>query len=315
MAKRDYYEILGVSRNASDEEIKKAHRRLARQYHPDVNKSNKQAEEKFKEAQEAYDVLSDPAKRRNYDQFGHAGVSGGFDPGVDPFKGARRSGRRAPNPADFGFDPQDINNGQFQDIFEQLFGSRGPYGGGAGRGRSAPLRGADREMTLTIDFADAARGTHVPLTIHREGGPENIEVKVPGGVVSGNKIRVRGKGGSGAEPGDLILTVEVREHRFFRRDGLDVILDLPVTVFEAMLGAKVTVPTLDGPVSLTIPPGSSSGARLRLRERGAHRRNEKGDQIVVLKVMVPRELSSADRAALEAMAARYPMNVRRELDT
>ena len=340
MAKRDYYEVLGVARNATADEIKRAHRKLARKYHPDMNKNNPTATEQFKEVQEAYDVLSDPTKRSNYDQFGHAGVGGGVGSGAgaggDPFEAFRRatggrgngrSWRGGPNVTVEEFDPEDFGAGgsQFSDIFEQLFGRAGAAGrGGAaaagragprGRVRPEPQRGADVEHPVTLSFEQAARGTTLPLQINRDGKLETIDIKIPPGVKDGSRIRIRGRGQQsvGGESGDLFIVTQVRPHEFFRREGLDILLDLPLSMYEALNGTKVTVPTLDGPVTLTIPPGTSSGAKLRIKGRGVERGDEKGDQYVVTRVIVPKDLDDEDRALLKKLEAKRPLNPRENL--
>jgi len=349
MAKRDYYDILGVARGASADEIKKAHRKLARQYHPDMNKNNASATERFKEVQEAYDVLSDPEKRKAYDQFGHAGVEGGVGAGAggaggDPFEAFRRgsgrgggNGRRqwrsGPNVTVEDFDPGEFGGGNFADIFEQLFGSRGGAGaaggpagfgrrgasgrGGAGRmGPTEPARGEDVEHAVTLTFAQAARGTTLPLQISRDGKVETIEVKIPAGVKDGSRVRIKGRGqqvSGGGESGDLYIVTQVHPHPYFRRDGLDILLDLPVSVYEAMSGTKVEVPTLEGPVTLTVPPGTSSGAKLRVKGRGIQRGDEKGDQLVVVKVIVPKNLDDEAKELLSKLEAKAPVNARADV--
>ena len=333
MAKRDYYEILGVSRNATADEIRKAHRKLVRQFHPDVNKNNKQAEERFKEVQEAYDVLSDADKRKSYDEYGHVGVGQGQQPGGDPFDAFRRArgGRGAPgyqqwrggpNVTVEEFDPSDFGNGQFSEVFEQLFGggrrtaAGGGYGAGGGRSsRSAPIeRGGDVEYPVTLTFAQAARGTTLSLQINRGGSMENIEIKIPPGVKDGSRVRIKGKGEQGpGGGGDLFIITTVHPHPSFRREGLDILLDLPLSLYEALLGTKVTVPTLDGPVTLTIPPGTSSGAKLRIKERGIFRGDEKGDQFVVTRIVVPKDIDADDRKTIEKLASKHPVNARADL--
>ncbi|HTL31165.1 MAG TPA: DnaJ C-terminal domain-containing protein [Tepidisphaeraceae bacterium] len=336
MAKRDYYEVLGVSKGASADEIKKAHRKLVRQYHPDVNKNNKQAEEKFKEVQEAYDVLSDPQKRANYDQFGHAGVGAGGMPGGDPYEafrraqagrgGGRHEWREGPGVTVEDFDPSDFGNGQFADIFEQLFG-RGGRAGGAGvgggfggrgggrtRARPEPQRGADVEYPVTLTFAQAARGTTLPLQINRGGKVETIEVKIPAGVKDGSRIRLKGQGEqTGGEPGDLFIVTAVHPHPYFRRQGLDILMDVPISLWEALLGTKVEVPTLDGPVTLTIPAGASSHAKLRIKGRGIQRGGERGDQFVVVKVVLPKVLDDEDKKTIDQLAKKHPINPRADM--
>ena len=339
MAKRDYYEVLGVSKGASADEIKRAHRKLARQYHPDMNKNNPSATEKFKEVQEAYDVLSDAEKRKRYDQFGHAGVDSGGG-GADPFEAFRRSagagagrsgnGRRqqwrhGPNVTVEDFDPSDLGGGNFSDIFEQLFGRGGVAGGpgagfnrgpGGGRApRAEPQRGADVEHGITLTFAQAARGTTLPLQINRDGKLETIEVKIPAGVKDGSRVRIRGRGqqSAGGESGDLYIVTQVHPHPYFRREGLDVLLDVPISMYEALLGTKVEVPTLDGSVTLTIPPGTSSGAKLRIKARGIERGEEKGDQHVVIKVVVPKSLDDEGRELLKQLQAKFPVDARADV--
>lgn len=334
MAKRDYYDVLGVSKTASADEIKKAHRKLALKHHPDRNKNNKEAEERFKEIQEAYDVLSDPTKRQNYDQFGHAGVGAGApggSPNGDPFEAFRRAQqqggrggysqwRASPGVSVEDFD---VNSGDFSEIFEQLFGGRGsPTGGGrasagraAPRGRRAqPARGQDIEHPVTLSFEQAARGVMLPLQISRGDSTETIEIRIPAGVKDGSRVRIKGKGEqSGGEPGDLYIVTHVSPHRWFRREGLDIYLDVPLSLYEALLGTKVTVPTLDGQVTLTIPPGASSGAKLRIKGHGIERAGEKGDQYVVVRIIVPKNLDDDDKAAIEQIARKHPINARADV--
>jgi curved DNA-binding protein len=336
MAKRDYYEVLGVSKGASADEIKRAHRKLARQYHPDMNKNNASATEKFKEVQEAYDVLSDAERRKRYDQFGHAGLEGGpaGADGHDPFEAFRRgagrgNGRRgqwrqSPNVTVEDFDPSEFGAGNFGEIFEQLFGGRGaPGAAGAagargGRPRAqppGPQRGADVEHGVTLTFAQAARGTTLPLQINRDGRLETIEVKIPAGVKDGSRVRIRGRGQqtSAGESGDLYIVTQVHAHPYFRRDGLDILLDVPLSLYEALLGTKVEVPTLEGPVTLTIPPGTSSGAKLRIKGRGIERGEEKGDQLVVVKVIVPKVLDDEGKDLVKRLQAKAPLDARADV--
>src|SRR4051812_38611066 len=258
MAKRDFYDVLGISRTASADEIKKAHRKAVRQYHPDANKNNPKAEEKFREAQEAYDVLSDPEKRANYDQFGHAGVGvGGAGPGPgegfrDPFEQFRRSQGRSgrgnrqwqagPNVSVEDFDFQDAQG--FGDIFEQFFGGRGG-GGGAGvrggggggrtRGGAAPQKGGDVGHPGELTVEQAARGVTLPLQINRDRRIETIEIKIPPGVKDGSRVRIKGRGQqTNGEPGDLYIITSVTPHAYFRREDLDIYLDVPISMYEAV---------------------------------------------------------------------------------
>ncbi len=340
---KDYYAVLGVSRSASDGEIKKAYRKLARKYHPDVNPGSKQAEAKFKEVGEAYDVLSDPEKRKRYDEFGRAAFDGGFDPSVFRRRGggAGRGGRTA----GFDFGPFTGGTGgaegpSFEDLFSDLLGGTGRRRA-RGSGPEFGVRGADLEQPIAVSFEEAARGATRDLEIARDvvceacggagvlsGGQtcptclgrgsvrrrERVTVKIPAGVETGSRIRLAGKGGAGAgngPAGDLFLVVEVTPHRWFKREGDDVRLELPVTVAEAALGTKVDVPTLDGPVALTVPPGSSSGTTLRLRERGIQRlKGGRGDQLVTLKIVLPKTLDETSKALLEEFARRSPVDPR-----
>jgi DnaJ-class molecular chaperone len=341
MAKRDYYEILGVPRTAKAEEIRKAHRRLVRQYHPDVHKNDAAMEAKFKEVQEAYDVLSDETKRARYDQFGHAGVGAepGYGPagGADPFEAFRRqqaarggagAGPRAgyrrwqpnPNVSVEDFDGMKEGGAGFADIFEQFFGQQragaaAAAGRGGGRQRTQPARGEDIEYPVTLTFAQAARGMTLPLQISRDGKLETIDVKIPAGVKEGSRVRIKGKGQhTNGEPGDLFIVTRVLPHPYFRREGLDIQMDLPISMYEALLGTKVDVPTLDGPVTMSIPPGTSSGAKLRIKERGIHRGAEKGDQYSIVKIMVPKAIDEEDKQLLAKLQAKHPVEARKDVN-
>ncbi|MBN1846331.1 MAG: DnaJ domain-containing protein [Sedimentisphaerales bacterium] len=322
MTKRDYYEVLGVSRGASKEEIKKAYRRLAKKLHPDHAGKDKSAEQRFKEVTEAYDVLGDAKKRQAYDRFGHAGVKmedfgsgypggsqaysyqGGSPAGgvhfdfSDIFGGAGQGGSRA-DP--FGFGGVDLG-----DIFEQIHQQQGRRVGRAGRTGPAP-RGQDIAHILTIGFDEAIRGTGRQIeatVVQTDGGrrTERITVKIPPGVDNGSKIRLRGKGqpGPGGE-GDLIITIQVTPHPYFRREGADLYLDVPLTFREAARGAKVDVPTLDGATTVTIPPASSSGRKLRLKGKGvpAAKTGQVGDMYLILKIVPPETLDEESRRLLD----------------
>jgi curved DNA-binding protein len=322
MAKRDYYEVLGVKRTASQDDIKKAHRKLVRQYHPDVNRNNPQAAEKFKEVQEAYDVLSDDAKRKNYDQFGHDGprpFPGGG--GGDPFEAFRRGqggprthtwqGGPGATVEDFDFD----TGGGMGSIFEQLFGQRaGAQRPGGARGRAQAPRGADVEHPVPLTFEQAARGTNLPLQINRDGKIESIEIKIPAGVKDGSRVRIKGQGErAGGAPGDLFIITTVEPHSYFKREGLDVLLELPISLYEAIEGTKINVPTLDGPVTLTIPPGTSSHAKLRIKGRGIFRGTEKGDQLVIIRIVIPKDLGEDEKKAIEKLGSKHPIHARADV--
>ncbi len=311
MAKRDYYEVLGIGRSASDDEIKKAYRKLARQFHPDVNKEAN-ASEKFAEVQEAYDVLSESGKRKKYDQYGHAAASASPE-AYEEMRRAHRARSQGVSPEDFGAQ----GDGQFGDIFDQLFGGQGPFGRQGGRRRhpAAPARGSDVEYPVVLSFEQAARGSNLPLRINLGGQIETIDVKVPAGVKDGSRVRVRGKGDrSGNQPGDLIIVVSVTPHPYFRRDGLDITLDLPISLYESLLGTRVEVPTLDGKVTLTLPPGTSSGSKMRIKGRGVKRSGEQGDQFCVIKIVVPKNLSDDEQAFIHELSRKYPLTPRENLE-
>jgi curved DNA-binding protein len=317
VAEPDLYQTLGVARGASEEEIRKAYRKLARKFHPDVNPNNKQAEERFKRVSFAYDVLSDPNKRKLYDEFGHSGLSQGFDPEqARAYARWSEGARRSPFSESFqeqgfeGFDAESL-----EDLLGGLFGRAG-----AGRPGRAVRRGTDAEAEVEVDFLDAVRGGEVRVSVHKAepgGGAaeRTLRIRIPPGTDEGSRIRLAGQGGPGDPPGDLYLRLRVRPHPFFRREGADLSLDLPVTLPELIRGASVEVPTPDGPVSMTIPPRSQNGRKLRLRGKGATRAGGgRGDLLVRLAVRLP----EADGERLEEVAREIePLygdaNVRAEL--
>ncbi|MGI6669106.1 MAG: molecular chaperone DnaJ [Acetivibrionales bacterium] len=354
-SKRDYYEVLGISRNASDDEIKKAYRKLAKKYHPDINPGDKNAEAKFKEVNEAYEVLSDPQKRSRYDQFGHAGV----DP--NGFTGAG---------AGFGFDFGDFGLG---DIFESFFG--GGFGRST-RSRTAPQKGADLKYSVEISFEEAAFGVNkdinvsrhekcskcegsgakqgtVPATCKQCGGTGQVQYKqstpfghfvnvrtcdvcrgegkvivdpcpdcngrgktrryvkiklsIPAGIDDGQTISLRGEGEPGVRggpPGDLYVLVNVKPHPIFRRQGNDVVCEIPITFVQAALGAEIEVPTLDGKVKYTVPEGTQTGTIFRLRGKGIPyiRGSGRGDQYVKVEIDVPKKLNEKQKQLLREFA-------------
>ncbi len=311
MAQKDPYEILGVSRNATQDEIKRKYRQLAKQLHPDRNPGNKQAEERFKELQAAYEVLGDPERRAQYDRFG----AGGPRPDFHTWASAGGAADASP------FEGIDIEFGDLGSIFEQFFRRSGP----GSRRRTTRVnrrpqpqaRGADLEITLDLTFEEAARGCkrEVVLRGGAGGGSQRIEVRIPAGVQDDQRIRVRGKGHGGpGGPGDLMIRCRVRPHPYFRREGDDVFLDLPLTITEAALGTKVEIPTLDGPTVVTVPPGTSSAKRLRLRGKGIRRPGGKtGDMYVVVRIVAPQHLTPKARALLRDLAAEIRDNPRRDL--
>lgn len=290
--KRDYYEVLGVAKAATVDEIKRAYRTLAKRYHPDRNPNDAAAEQKFKEVQHAYSVLSDAKKREEYDRFGEVGVGQ-----WQTKPGGQRvyqwgSGREVREE-----DLEDLfsafGGSGPSSIFEELFGTGRSRGGGRGRTRvrRQPERGADVEQVVDLTFEQAARGTTIALRLERGGNgrSETLDVHIPAGVEDGQKIRVRSRGGDGADhPGDLILVCHVGPHPYFERRGADIYLDMPISFAEAALGAKLEVPTLDGPTTVTIPAGTAGGTRLRLREKGvANKGGGRGDQYLTIRIVPP----------------------------
>lgn len=307
MPQRDLYEILGVSRTASQDDVKKAYRRLAKQYHPDVNPGNKVAEEKFKEVTAAFEVLSDPKRRKLYDEFGADSLRTGFDEQrADEVRRWRRQGAPPGGmPFDFG-DFATVDVGQygsfdFGTIFGDLFGGRGA----ARPRRAGPSPGADAQAELEISLGDAVLGAERDVRVDGK----TLRVRIPAGIDDGAQIRLAGQGGPGARggpSGDLFLRVRLREHPHVRREGKDLVVDLPVTVPEAAEGAEVRLPTFEGPVALRVPRGASSGMRLRLRGKGLPdvHGGVRGDLYAVVQVVLPRD-SEALREAARALAPLY----------
>ncbi len=294
MAKRDYYEVLGIKRDANEAQIRSAYRKLARKFHPDVNKAPGAAD-KFKEATEAYEVLSDAQKRGMYDQFGHAGPNNGPSPGGEAtynWHGRPGGGAAVGFEEILGGFGGGLSGLSLEEILQSLGGGR--------RGARAQARsmGADLESHLTLDFLDAVRGTTTSLRLQRpeaSGGSESITVRIPPGVSEGGRVRIRGKGADGAAArGDLYIVLHIREHPYFRREGDDIYVDVPIGLAEAALGAKVDVPTVDGMTTVTIPPGSPSGRHLRLRGKGVASPDgsRRGDQYAVIRIVPPPKLSS-----------------------
>lgn len=383
--KNDYYQALGVNRGANAEEIRKAYRKLARKFHPDLNPGDKAAEDRFKKVQEAYDVLSDDEKRKIYDQYGF------YSPNIPPNGSGPEAGAAGGGPNFGGFDFNEFLRQQqaagggtqtqeegfgFGDIFGQFFGR--------GRQRNAapqPERGADLEYGLNVDFWQAIRGTQVKLNITRQdlcetchgtgssgnqvavcpecdgtgtvtqmagamkfnltcprcGGsgrlknacptcrgegrvarPDSVEVRIPQGVASGSRLRVAGKGNAGmagGPPGDLYITVRVEEHPFFKRNGDNIEIQVPLTVSEAGLGAKIEVPTIDGRALLKIPQGTHNGQKFRLREKGVFngRKNVRGDEIVEVVLRAPDVHNERTRELLRELAQVQASDVRAEM--
>lgn len=389
--KHDYYKTLGVERGASEDDIRKAYRKLARKYHPDLNPGDKAAEERFKNVQEAYDILNDSKKRSMYDQVGYysdSGFGGGFGGGFPG--GAPRGGptmdfggfdftemfRDAQNEARKGRGPStgtSSGGGQFKDIFSQFF-----KGGESGKEEAPPEKGADLEYGLNISFWESIQGAQKKIEITRydkcgmcngTGGNDSgtascpqcdgtgnvsqmagnmkfnltcprcngkgrtknscaschgdgrtshkefVEVRIPAGAKPGSRLRVPGKGNAGtmgAAPGDLYITTHVENHSVFRRDGDDIYMDVPVTIWEAGLGAKIEVPTIEGKTLLKIPAGTQNNQKFRLRERGVHnpRKNTRGDQFVQVVLKAPPVDNEKTRAILRELAEMHPEDPR-----
>lgn len=318
MPQRDFYEVLGVPREATADQIKKAYRTLARKHHPDVNPGDKTAEAKFKEAQNAYDVLSDAEKRAAYDRYGHAAFEGMAAAGAGPRSSASEWTSRFGEP---GYETID-----FSEFFGPSAGGRAPEGGGGifddllGRmrgGRAAgPRAGRPVHAELTIPFLTAVRGGETTIDLQRASGTrESLVVKIPAGVDDGSKLRLKGRGepgAKGAAAGDLTITIQVEPHPYFKREGANLSVEVPITVGEAVLGARVDVPTLDGTKAVAIPPGSSSGLRLRLKGQGVPGGGGKsaGDLFAIIKIAAPKGVDDQSRKLIEEFQERNPSNPR-----
>jgi molecular chaperone DnaJ len=385
--KHDYYETLGLNKKATADEVRRAYRKLARKYHPDLNPGDKSSEERFKNVQEAYDVLSEPRKRQMYDQYGFYSDAG--FPGAGQGAGTQTNTGPRPNVDFSGFDFSDAfggaagtgsgrrteSGGGFRDIFSQFFGGRG------GQPEPQPEKGADLEYVVTVDFWQAIKGTQIPLNITRyevcgtchgtgsAGGgeavcpqckgsgnvtqmagamrfnltcprcggsghlrdscptcggegrvatPDIVEVRIPPGARDGSRLRVPGKGNAGtmgAPPGDLYITTKVEDHPFFHRDGDNIEIEIPIAVWEAALGAKIEVPTIDGRALLKIPHGTRNGQRFRLREKGVlnARTNQRGDQIVEAAIQAPDPRDERTRDLLKELSKLHPEDPREEM--
>lgn len=319
MADRDFYKILGVSREASPAEIKKAYRKLAKELHPDRNPDDAEAEDRFKDVSGAYTVLSDEEKRKLYDQFGEMGLREGFDPAAyqAASQGARGFG---------GFDMGDIFSGgargrrgsgqgvPFEFDLEDLFG-----GASGGRGAYAQVarRGADLESEVSVDFRDAVLGCTKELSLRSSEGERTLKVRIPAGVRNEGKIRLKGQGGSGMNggpSGDLLLKVHVRKHPYFSIRGKQLHVKVPVTPLEAYAGGKVSVPTPEGSVQLSIPSGSQNGAKLRMRGKGIEAKGKpRGDLIAHLEIVLPAAGSAEVKEALERVQEAFDGDPRADL--
>ena len=323
----DYYKTLGVGRDASAADIQKAYRALARKYHPDLNPDDKSAKARFQEVQRAFDVLNDPSKRELYDRYGSSFESMGA--GAGPRGGGGRAswntGPAGGEEVDFsqlfgerygGGDP----SGMFGDLFGQ-FRRAGAGGGGRRRAGGGAQRGADVTSELEIPFNTAVMGGEAHLSIQRpDGHLETLAVKIPAGISEGKKIRLRGKGGAanGGTPGDILITVHVAPHPWFTRHGNDLEVRLPLTLAEAALGAKVDVPTPRGTISLRVPPGSTTGKRLRIKGHGVKTRDgEPGDLYAEIQITLPAQLDDESLELIkkldEHLQTATPQDPRRDL--
>jgi molecular chaperone DnaJ len=284
---KDFYKVLGVSKDVSEAELKKTYRKLSRKYHPDTNPGDAKAEAKFKEVSEAYSVLSDSKERAEYDQMRAMGPGPRFNPGAG-------GGQGFPG----GFNGANMGGAGFEDVFANLFG-----GGGFNRG---PQKGADLSMSSTLDFIDGVKGTQLKV---RLGGGETT-IKIPAGVLDGQKIRIAGKGQqspNGGPAGDLIISVTVKPHPVFTRDGMNLRLTVPITYSEAVLGATIQVPTLGGePVKLKVAPGTPNGRVLRVKGRGVVTAKAEGDLLATVEIAVPSHVSEKAKHALEAFEELLP---------
>lgn len=309
----DYYSTLGVGRTASEEDIQKAYRQLARKYHPDLNPDDAKAKEKFQEVQNAFEVLSDTKKREMYDRYGSAyesvGPGGPGAGGPNPWANAGGAG------PDVDINMEDLFGGAggFADLFKNFGGrnKRSPR-------RAAPQRGANIEYELTVPFTTAVLGGEAQIAVQRpDGRTETIQVKVPVGIEDGKKIRLRGQGNpspDGGPEGDLLIKVKAASHPYFRRQGKRLDLRVPITLSEAITGGKVDVPTPHGTITLTVPPETSSGSKLRLKGQGVKpAKGTPGDLFAELQVMVPKGMTEADQEQLKSIAEKYSENPRADL--
>ena len=286
---KDYYAVLGVAKDATDKEITKTYRKLARKFHPDTNPNNTSAEEKFKDISAAYDVLGDESRRKEYDEVRRAG------PSAFGMNGARGAGHGGFS----GGQPFDMGGTDISDLISQMFG------GGRGRGGVDPRRGTDLEASLDISFVDAVTGTTTSLRLSTDGEskPREVNVRIPAGVDNGQRIRIKGRGEpgrSGAPAGDLLLTCNVAAHHLFGREGKNLTVQLPITFTEAALGANIEVPTLDGStVTLRLKAGTQAGSRHRVKGKGIIANDDFGDLIVSVEVVVPKDLTDKQKKLLQ----------------
>ena len=301
---KDYYKLLGVERSAGADEIARAYKKLARKYHPDLNPGNKQAEDKFKDINEAYEVLKDPEKRRMYDQLGPNWQHGQQFQGAPGFENMH-----------FNFNGQNFDGAGFSDFFETLFGGRGSRFGGdpfGGFRQQQPRRGRDVEAELPLTLEEVARGGRRSVNLQTAFGPKTLEVNVPSGIREGAKLRLGGQGepAPGGAPGDLFLRVRYLPHSVFKVDGDNLQCDVVLAPWEAALGARVPVPTLEGQVEMNITAGSSSGRKFRLRGKGLGSAQHRGDLLARVMIRVPEQLSDEEKALWQQLADKSSFRAR-----
>ena len=319
MEKRDLYEVMGVSKQASADEVKRAHRKLVKKYHPDQNPNDANAEQAFKDVQHAYSILSDKDKRAQYDRFGEVGA-GSFQTdasGHNVYTWGSQGSHIDAEDLESLFSVFGVGGSGGASPFDQVFGQRGR---GRRVRRQPPVRGQDVQQRINLSFEQAVKGVSIEVDVRSGRGQkrDTLSVAIPPGVTDGQKIRLSGKGlpgGNGGPPGDLYLVCAVRPHKYFRRDGRDILLDVPITIDEAVLGTKVDIPTLDGLVSLAVPPGTSGGTKLRLRGKGvpAHGSRSVGDQYVSVRIVVPKKPTKKQKGIIEQFAGTSDQNSRAEL--
>jgi len=334
----DYYQTLEVEKNATADEIQKSYRKLARKYHPDLNQGDTRAKEKFQKLQEAFDVLSDPEKRKQYDQFGPAFEqmkAGGFNWGGmqgNPFGGTggfqwgnMGGGQGGPSTGHAEFNLNDILGGLFGDGASSYGERVPPFGGATGAGArrrqrrpAGPIKGSDLHHEITVPFRTAILGGQCEISVQRPGtGQERVTIKIPVGIDDGKKIRLRGQGNPptmpDGKPGDLILTVKVVPHTHFKRQGDQLYVTVAVTLQEAVQGAKIEIPSPHGMVSVSVPPGSTSGTKLRLKGCGIQKSSGATDLFAELVVALPKHWSEHDRNLIGQLDTTYPEPVRRQL--
>lgn len=304
---KDYYKLLGVDKTAKPEQISKSFKKLARKYHPDLNPGDKKAEEKFKEINEAYEVLKDPEKRKLYDQLG-----------PDWEKYQQGGGPGPQGGAHFNFNGQDMGGGDFSDFFETLFGNRGGgFGGdtfgGFGARQQGPRRGRDVEAELPLTLSEIVAGGKRKVTLQMPEGPKILEVNVPAGVKDGAKLRLSGQGDpspNGGQPGDLFLIIRYLPDKQFKVEGDNLQSEFWISPWEAVLGAKVPVKTLEGEVELNVPAGTSSGRKFRLKGKGMGSSKSRGDLFVKAMIKVPSQPGAAEKELWEKLAETSTFNAR-----